>query len=98
MGAIQGNQAIRKDTPCPFGLRHHDLSKVQLTLSEKYRLGSRIVFNRSTAPKLCNRFSLTDSTFRKYSKAFRVGTILNWKGGRPPHSTISAANRLETGL
>ena len=51
MDAIQVKQAIRKDAPCPFDPGHHDLSKVRLTLSEKYWLGSRIVFNRSNAGK-----------------------------------------------
>ena len=80
MDAIQVKQAIRKDTPCPFG---HDLSKVRLTLFEKYWLGSRIVFNRSTAAKLSKRFSLTYKTFRKFAKACRDGTMLNSKDGRP---------------
>ena len=82
MDAIQVKQAIRKETPCPYSPGHHDLSTVQLTLSEKYWLGSRIVFSRSTAAKRSKRFSLTDRTFRKIEKAFRDGTMLNSEGGR----------------
>ena len=75
MDAIQVKQAIRKDIPCGPG--HHDLSKVRLTLSEKYWLGSRIAINRSTAAKLSKRSSL------KFAKPFRDGSILNSKGGWP---------------
>ena len=84
MDPKQVKQAIRNDTPCPFGPRHHDLSKVRLTFSEKYWLDRTIIFNCSTAAKLSKRFSLTDKTLGKYATAFRDGTILNSKGGRSP--------------
>ena len=47
-------------------------------------MGSRIVFNSSTAAKDIKRFSLTDKTSRKYATAFRDGTILNLKGSQSP--------------
>ena len=37
-------KSIKKDTPCPFGYGHHDLRGCNLTLFQKYWLGSRIVF------------------------------------------------------
>ena len=54
MDAMQVQQAIRKDTPCTFGPRHHYFSKVQLSLSEKYWLSGGMFSTAQMPQNLVN--------------------------------------------
>jgi hypothetical protein len=83
MDVSEVKKSLKTFTPCPWGSGHHDLRGQKLTLFEKFWLGSRIVFDVSTAANLSNRFILGERCMRKYAKAFLNGTILHECDGRP---------------
>ena len=71
-------KSIKKDTPCPFGYGHHDLRGCNLTLFQKYWLGSRIVFKVSCASNLEKRFKLCQRTLVKYATSFDLLETWPW--------------------
>jgi hypothetical protein len=74
---------IKASTTCPFGSGHHDLRNRKLSFTEKLWLGSRLTFACSKVVMLKKRFKLSESTFRKYAKAFENGSPLSDRDGRP---------------
>jgi hypothetical protein len=83
MDALEVNKSIKKDTPCPWGTGHHDLSSVDLNLNQKYWLGSRRIFDVSTTRNLCKRFNIQAKRIQNNANAFKKGIILHNGGGRP---------------
>ena len=84
MSNITTKEAIKKHTVGPFAPGYHNLSQSHLSLFDKYWLGSRIVYQVSTAANLSKRFSLSEATFKKYAHAFKYGIMLHDKNGCPP--------------
>jgi hypothetical protein len=75
--------AIKQGTICPWGKGHCDLRGKQLSLHEKYWLGSRLHFKINNCKELIKKYKLSERTLYKYSSSFRNEGILHNGDGRP---------------
>lgn len=77
------HEPITKTTPCPWGPGPRKLVPTELSSYEKRWLGSQLVFEKTTTPKLSERFGLKPELLRKYKKKVNDSTPFYSGAGKP---------------
>ena len=75
--------SIKRDTVCPFGRGARDLEQQVLSASDKYWLGSRVVFEMMSTREVADMYNLNIRRVQRYAEAYRNNTFLKSVEGRP---------------